>query len=65
MHRLWKRGKTCVPDTVITDTNVKTHGQTSLRNVIKLVTQLKKDSYLYTYLELASPSCRFCTRLIG
>ena len=45
VHGLWEKGKTCILDTCITDTDIKSYDGSSLEKVLKRVAKLKKDKY--------------------
>ena len=50
-HGLWKKGKTCIMDIRITDTDAKSYSSSSSRKVLEKAARQKKDKYLGTCLE--------------
>ena len=48
---LWKRGKTCILDIYVKDTDAEVYKELSLRTVLEAAAQVKKAKYLKACLE--------------
>ena len=51
VHRLWGKGKTCILDIRITDTDTKLYDGYLLEKVLEKATKLKTDKYEAPYIE--------------